>query len=138
MKMKTKIMFGAIVVLALFCAGLTACMSLPEGGSSSTVTIHYYRYDKFYDGWNLWVWPADPGDEGQGYNFGAPDEEGWVTGKISIPSYVVEYGYIVRKSVPVNDWDAKDIQEDRFARAKEIWVVTEDPRTYTSKPGIKK
>ena len=134
--MKTKIALGLFILFAVVLGiGFTSCMSLPEGGSHM-ITIHYYRYDKFYDGWNLWVWPADPGDEGQGYYFGEPDEEGWVTARVPLDAFVSEYGYIVRKSIPGNDWDAKDIQDDRFARAREIWVISEDPRTYTSKPNI--
>jgi len=133
-----KTLFIALIITAALCMGLSSCMTTPEGGSSGSLTIHYYRYDQNYDGWNLWVWYSDPGEEGQGYEFGAPDENGWVTASIPMPSYVMEFGYIVRKSVPGNDWDSKDITDDRFHRNREIWVVTEDARTYSTMPNIKK
>ena len=28
----------------------------------ATLTVHYYRYDQDYSGWNLWVWHGnEPG-----------------------------------------------------------------------------
>jgi len=136
--MKTRILFTVLIVTVALCMGLTSCMTTNEGVGGGALTIHYYRYDQNYEGWNLWVWYSDPGEEGQPYEFGPPGEDGWVTARISMPSYVMEYGYIVRKSVPGNDWDAKDITDDRFSRSREIWVVTEDTRTYSTMPNIRR
>ncbi|MCL2065983.1 MAG: hypothetical protein FWG99_00765 [Treponema sp.] len=138
--MKTKIRIGALIALAalLFTGvAVTSCMSVPGGGSDSDpAIIHYYRYDQKYDeGWNLWIWEVG-GPEGSGYEFGSPDAEGWVTGTIPMESYVEEFGYIVRKSTPGNDWEDKDVADDRFSKAREIWIITGDPATYTSKPEL--
>jgi len=137
--MKTKLKLGVLIaVAALAClCGFASCFSTPaagEGGKEG-VTIHYYRPDQNYEGWNLWVWPSDPGgEEGKSYLFGAPDSEGWVTSEVPLASFVLEYGYIVRKSTPSNAWEAKDIEEDRLTPVKEIWVKSQDAKTYSSKP----
>ena len=38
------------------------------------VTIHYFRYDQQYQGWNLWVWPD--GKDGHEIAFTGEDEFG--------------------------------------------------------------
>jgi len=137
--MKTKLKRGVLITLAaLLClCGFVSCFSTPEkSGDGEGIVIHYYRSDKNYEGWNLWVWPSDPGEEGKGYLFGPPDAEGWVTSRVPLASFVMEYGYIVRKSTPSNAWEAKDYEDDRHSSAREIWVISRDAKTYTSKPVV--
>ncbi|MDR2070168.1 MAG: type I pullulanase [Treponema sp.] len=43
---------------------------------------------------------------------------------------------IVRRSEPGNDWAEKDISQDRFTGADEVWLVQDDPAVYTEKPAI--
>jgi pullulanase len=135
--MKTTVKIAALAAILIGGAMLASCMSVPEGGSGgNTFVLHYYRFDKNYDGWNVWCWPAEPNDEGEAYEFGPVDAEGYVTCTVSLPGYVTEYGYIVRKSEPGNDWAAKDTADDRFTHAREVWVIQDNPAVYTSKPNV--
>jgi pullulanase len=104
-----------------------------EAGAEAALTVHYYRYDEAYDGWNLWVWPA--GGEGRTFAFGEKDGDGFATAYIGadIPQSG-EYGVIVRRSEPGNDWAEKDTEPDRFTAAKEIWIMQGDETLYTAKP----
>lgn len=73
-----------------------------------TLTVHYHRYDESYAGWNLWLWPS--GGDGKAYQFEDKDDFGkYLT--VTIPQGSPdEMGLIVR----LNDWQAKDIDRDRF------------------------
>jgi len=137
--MKAKGKLGLVLVVTLLMGMLAvSCMGMPdaEGGGGSGLTVHYYRVNKDYEGWNVWMWPTDPGDNGDGYQFGRVDEEGWITAIVPLPSYVREYGFIIRKSVAGNEWEAKDTQDDRFSTDREIWVVSGNTTVYTSKPSV--
>ncbi|MET3850526.1 type I pullulanase [Paenibacillus sp. OAE614] len=83
-----------------------------EGGRPrplKTVELHYERQDRKYDGWNLWVW-------GSGMRERRVDfermEDGRAVATIYVPLNVQEIGYIVR----LNEWEAKDCDQDRFIK----------------------
>lgn len=82
---------------------------------STQVRVHYRRYDSNYDGWNLWLWPE--GGEGSAYQFTGEDEFGKVA-KVEVPGTngVTGIGIIVR----MNEWEAKDIDEDRYMQISKI------------------
>jgi pullulanase len=99
------------------------------------LTIHYYRYDKNYEGWNLWVWPS--GKEGAAYKFTGEDAFGKVA-TFTVPNMSAsdKVGFIVRYSKPGGDeWADRefgdrfitDIKEDGTA---EIWVVQGQQQFY--------
>ncbi|MDR3284791.1 MAG: hypothetical protein LBS97_06405 [Treponema sp.] len=132
--MKAKVLVLLAVAALLF--GAASCASrLPEDGGEGSVVIHYYRADGDYSNWDLWVWPSEPNEEGQGYAFGSAGADGFVTSGIPMASFVTEIGFIVRQGG--DGWSDKDIADDRFSRAKEIWLLSGDPTVYTAKPAIK-
>ena len=106
------------------------------------LTVHYYRYDADYEGWNVWAWPAEPPGNGMGFAFDLdnPDADGFVTARIYFTGEylrnVEEIGVIIRKSTENNEWAQKDGHADRFTRDKEIWLVQTDQEVYTEKPHI--
>jgi hypothetical protein len=124
-------------VMALACAlVLASCASLPEEGEGDPWTIHYFRPDGNYGGWDLWIWPAQPNDNGAGYAFGSPDADGFVTTKAYLPEETGEIGFIVRQGG--DSWTAKDVADDRFSSAREIWLISGDPAVYEEKPPVKR
>jgi pullulanase len=131
MKAKTLILLASAALLL----GVASCASLPEEGGEGSVVIHYHRTDGDYSDWDLWVWPSEPNEEGQGYAFGAADADGFVTASIPVESFVTEVGFIVRQGG--DGWSDKDIADDRFSRAKEFWLLQGDPEVYTAKPAVK-
>jgi pullulanase, type I len=80
-----------------------------------TITVHYHRFDENYDGWNLWVWAK--GSEGQSFAFSEADEFGQVANfTLEDIGDASEVGFIVRKG----EWEAKDIDADRFVSLDKI------------------
>ncbi|WP_068504859.1 type I pullulanase [Paenibacillus kribbensis] len=78
-----------------------------ESASFRTVELIYERADRQYSGWNVWVW-------GTGYRDGHVElrdlEDGRAVARIQVALDVQRIGYIVR----LNQWDAKDIEADRY------------------------
>lgn len=85
------------------------------GEDSVSMKIHYHRFDGNYEGWNIWLWPD--GKEGAAYQFNGEDEYG-VYADIVVPDTegVSQIGYIVR----LNDWEAKDVDSDRYVKLNKI------------------
>ena len=96
-----------------------------------TLKVHYHRFDKNFDQWNLWTWAR--GQDGNAYNFTSEDSYGKsATFKIDLKG-ASDVGFIVRKG----DWLAKDVDADRYIpvnRAKngvlEVWLLQGDSRIY--------
>ena len=93
--------------------------------------IHYRRFDENYDGWNLWVWPK--GGEGEAYEFTSEDDYGKVAVLNMDEEEASEIGFIVRKG----EWEAKDVDMDRFistGKAKDgvldVYLLEKDPMVY--------
>jgi pullulanase len=136
--MKTRISRVILLtVMALACALVTvSCASLPEGGEGVSWTIHYFRPDGNYSGWDIWIWPAQPNDNGAGYAFGSPDADGFVTTTAYLPEDVGEIGLIVRQGG--DSWTSKDVADDRFSSAREIWLISGDPVVHEKKPAVRR
>lgn len=91
--------------------------------AGTTLIVHYGgREDNNYENWNLWIW--EEGADGQTVDFRAEDD----FGKIAVyqtTNSPEKIGFIVKKG----DWEAKDVETDRFAEMKadttEIWVTSE-------------
>lgn len=100
--------------------------TLQVKAAGTTLIVHYGgREDNNYDNWNLWIW--EEGASGQTIDFRTEDD----FGKIAVyqtTNTPAKIGFIVKKG----DWEAKDVEADRFAEMKEgtteIWVTsgTED------------
>ncbi|MCJ8011635.1 type I pullulanase [Paenibacillus sp. KQZ6P-2] len=71
------------------------------------VEVQYERSDGKYEGWNLWVWAT--GLREQRVDFERV-EYGKAIASFTVPAYVKRIGYIVR----LNDWEAKDADQDCF------------------------
>lgn len=100
--------------------------------SAKNIIIHYHRFNKDYDNWNLWLWAK--GKEGRAYNISGKDKYG-VYYKITLPQ-TEEAGFIVRKG----DWQAKDIDADRYIdiqKQKEFWLIQGEKKIYHSPPSLK-
>lgn len=107
--------------------------------SQATLTVHYYRYDQDYAGWNLWVWYG--GEAGRQVDFSAADVFG-VVARVEIPQVTdaVDVGFVIRRSVGGNPWAEKDGEGDRFVPlyhlddegSLHIWLMQGDQRIYYS------
>jgi pullulanase len=110
-----------------------------------TLTIHYQRPGGDYNGWNLWIWKnsdnnsLDTPVSQTGVQFTGTDDFGKVTSiKIDGMKSFKDIGIIVR----LNDWAAKDINDDRFITEfdssgnVEVWLVQNEKTIYLKKPTI--
>ena len=96
------------------------------------VKLHYHRFDKNFEGWNLWFWPD--GGEGTGNAFTGEDDFGKII-TYNIDASAGKLGFIVR----LNEWEAKDVDADRFIDLSkavngvvEVWLVQGDSKIYTN------
>ena len=71
---------------------------------------------KDYDGWNFWIW--EKGKEGIRVDFIGEDEEGKFA-VIKTSSVAEELGFILRKSIPGNDWASNYLGSDKFISLNE-------------------
>ncbi|MEM1027044.1 MAG: type I pullulanase [Planctomycetota bacterium] len=99
-------------------------------GVDRVAVVHYLRPAGDYAGWNLWTWT---GNTGEAFMFGNVEERDGVTAVVPIRDKGADrLGIIVRK----NDWEAKDIDRDRFIElpdgqdVAEVWLVSGDPTVY--------
>ncbi len=85
------------------------------GGDGVNMRVHYHRYDNSYDGWNIWAWPEN--QEGKAYTFNGTDDFGSYSDiKIPYTDGLTQVGFIVR----LNEWEAKDVDMDRFAQLSKM------------------
>ena len=99
------------------------------------VNLHYHRFDENYSGWNVWFWPK--GGDGKAVQFTGEDDYGKVA-TYNVDASAKELGFIVR----LNDWEAKDVDADRFidlSKAKDgvldVYLIQSDANIYTDKDG---
>ncbi|HLJ68475.1 MAG TPA: type I pullulanase [Chloroflexota bacterium] len=127
---------ASCLTLALALTGLVAgggLPALPAGADTTTeIIVHYFRPAADYNGWNVWLWPNKPASAaGAEYDFTGSDAFGKVV-DAHLPGADTEVGIIVR----LNNWDAKDVAQDRFVEASngraEVWLIQGDPTIYTS------
>lgn len=107
------------------------------------LTIHYYRYDQDYEGWNAWVWEGvEPGRQ---VNFVTEDDFGLVGRTVFYQKTdASDLGMVLRKSVSGSDWYSKDGRADRIIplyRADDqghlhIWLMQDDPKVYYRKEDV--
>ena len=133
-----------IAILTTFSVFLTSApvIAVPD---TVTLTVHYQRPGGDYNGWNLWIWknsdqnsldtPISP----TGVQFTGTDDFGKVvTVRIEGMKSFKDVGIIVR----LNDWAAKDIDDDRFITEfdangnAEVWLVQNEKPIFTKRPSI--
>jgi pullulanase len=78
-----------------------------EAALYRTVELIYERADRQYSGWNVWVWGTGCRD---GHVELSELDDGRAVARIQVAPYVRRIGYIIR----LNQWDAKDIEADRY------------------------
>lgn len=136
-----KIVIAWFSSISLIFSGFPA-LAAPD---SIKLTIHYQRPGGDYTGWNLWIWKNSDNDSldkpvsTSGVQFIGDDDFGkYVTITIDGMKDYKNLGIIVR----LNDWAAKDVNDDRFINEfdsngnAEVWLVQNDKAIYTKKPTI--
>lgn len=104
-----------------------------QTGQTTSVVVHYRRFAGDYSGWNLWLWPYQPASAaGAAHQFDGTDDFGQVA-HTQVPGANTQVGIIVR----LNEWQAKDVSQDRFVNTPnqkaEIWLIQGDPTIYYSR-----
>ncbi|CCC57905.1 MULTISPECIES: type I pullulanase [Caloramator] len=105
-------------------------------GEKTKVTVHYFRYDGNYEGWNLWVWPF--GKEGSAYYFTSEDKYGKVAEfYVEGTEGVDKLGIITRRSTKDNPWAEKEFGDRFITKFKEdgsaeIWLAQGDEKVHYS------
>lgn len=139
--MRKKLFVALFSVVALLFNALPV-VAAPD---NVTLTVHYQRPGGDYNGWNLWIWKnsdnnsLDTPVSQTGVQFTGTDDFGKVvTIKIDGMKSFKDIGIIVR----LNDWAAKDINDDRFITEfdangnAEVWLVQNEKTIFTKKPTI--
>ena len=98
----------------------------------TTFIVHYGgRTDNDYTGWNMWIW--EEGFEGTAVDFTAEDNFGKIA-MYQCTENSSRIGFIVR----LNEWEAKDVEADRYAEINgntvEIWVTSGKEAFETTPP----
>ncbi len=110
----------------------TAASALIAEGTTRFI-VHYKRTRGDYENWNLWVW-AD-GADGKSYKFNSSDDFGQVA-TLDLPVAVAKVNFIVR----LGDWQAKDVEVDRFAEVSngkaEIWLLQGNKEVFNSRAKV--
>lgn len=89
-----------------------------------TIIFHYKRPDGNYTYWNMWIWAA--GYDGAGYAFTGDTTYGkYLRVPLSTWEGSTNIGFIVRKSLPNDDWNSKDTSADRFVNLLE-WTANDN------------
>lgn len=101
------------------------------------LTVHYYRYDGAYEGWNLWLWGQN--EPGRSMEFASSDDYGMLA-RTTLRQLTDgdEIGFILRKSVVGKSWYEQEGSRDRFIplyRTDDqgklaIWLMQDAPRIY--------
>ena len=84
-----------------------------------TLNLHYLREDNTYTGWNVWLWSTGDGAE---YKFGEEIDDNGVVTTAKFAAGTAQIGFIVR----LNEWEAKDIEDDRIIDTSSILAGTVD------------
>ena len=131
--MKKKLSALCLALVMALCTLLPSPLPATEVNAAGTTFIVHYggRADGDYTGWNMWIW--EEGHDGVSVQFTEEDS----FGKIAIyqcKTDAARIGFIVR----LNEWEAKDVTEDRYADITgdvvEIWVTSEQAAFSTTPP----
>ena len=126
----TAFMLALLMPLATI---LGMCVQMTAYAAPGTQFIVHYggREDGNYAGWNMWIW--EEGFEGKAVDFTAEDNFGKVA-MYQCSENADRIGFIVR----LNNWEAKDVEVDRYADITgpvvEIWVTSGEEAFTTTPP----
>ena len=147
--MKLKKIFP-VLLLGLAIGTLVGCgpteevsgdLVTPPTYDENSIQLHYYRKDRKFDGWALWLWSANA--EGKEFDFNGVDEYGAVA-SYALSSFGASVktdglGFIVKSK---GSWSAKDPDGDRFVDFSNIekdekniyhvYLKTGDENIYTT------
>lgn len=103
-------------------------------GAAQILVVHYARMDGDYGAWNLWAWVV--GQNGERFEFKSKDDYGSYA-VVPLRTPANRMGFIIRKG----EWEAKDIDTDRFADLNdrpvtEVWLRSGDSVVHTTPPAI--
>ena len=131
--MKKRITAFMLALLMPLAAILSVLVPTSAYAAPGTQFIVHYggREDGNYTGWNMWIW--EEGFEGQAIDFTAEDEFGKIA-MYQCSESSDRIGFIVR----LNNWEAKDVEVDRYAditgSVVEIWVTSGEEAFVTTPP----
>lgn len=126
----TAFMLALLMPLAAILSVLVPSTAYAAPGTQ--FIVHYGgREDGNYAGWNLWIW--EEGFEGNAIDFTAEDNFGKIA-MYQCSENSDRIGFIVR----LNNWEAKDVEVDRYAditgSVVEIWVTSGQEEFATTPP----
>ena len=96
--------------LGLFTLATSSLVKATDGN----LYIHYFRYDKNFSGWHVWLWPE--GGAGAWLELDQTDEYGVYGVKPLSEIGASKAGFIVAKG----EWTAKDPDGDRYADLTQV------------------
>ena len=115
-KKKLALMLSFLFILTLVKIPLninatTGNVSEGRSVTDTYIKIRYKSSDDNYEGWNFWIWES--GKDGQRYDFIGEDEDGKFA-VIKTSKESGELGFILRKSIPGNEWSENYFGQDNF------------------------
>lgn len=131
--MRKKITAFMLALLMPLAGLLGMCVETTSYAAPGTQFIVHYggREDNNYTGWNMWIW--EEGFEGTAVDFMAEDSFGKIA-MYQCTENTDRIGFIVR----LNNWEAKDVEVDRYAditgSVVEIWVTSGQEEFTTTPP----
>lgn len=108
---------------------LASTLQPADHHAQALLVVHYHRPDGRYADWNLWVWPQ--AGEGRSHALSGETSFGRYA-IIPLAELTPQVGLIVRRG----DWQAKDVDRDRFIPipgpgVTEVWIVSGDETIYS-------
>ncbi|MBU1145391.1 MAG: type I pullulanase [Firmicutes bacterium] len=111
MKLLKKLL--AIFLLSIVSVTILSTHTKVAAYDTSTLNIHYFRYDDTYTGWSLWLWPYEPIDGGgSDYTFNGEDSFG-KTLSLSLEDTPLVDSTSIGILVRTADW-VKDVSINRY------------------------
>lgn len=116
-KKQIAVLIILIIVFASWHCGYDTAEAKPvQNPEKLTIQFHYFRPDGNYQGWSLWLWKDD--EAGTQYDFSEePESVTGVVAKVTLSDVTEEsrIGFLVK----LNDWEQKDVSEDRYVELSE-------------------
>jgi len=78
-----------------------------------TIEIYYFRYEQDYNNWGIWIWPSNPSDSGNKFEF-TDEYENWMVLTINLSETNMYWSTAIGIKIIKGDWAETDISFDRF------------------------
>ena len=124
MKKRIFAILMAVIMVTSLVIGAIPAMAAED--NTITIRVHYHREDGNYEGWNMWHWDPDGISELSPPYYFEEGENGDMVSTIQVKTGTTKVGYIVRYSIPTNEWEAKDVGYDQFINLTGILSGTID------------